>query len=106
MPKQPQPVQITKRYTAMRHRRGMSAFTTIQYKEPGLEFGRDRIHVASRLSFGSKGWEPAKVNWSALGSVTPAEAAEFAKALAWASREAARIDKANLKHDPLRKRGV
>lgn len=62
-----------------------------------MEFGRDWIDVTSNKSWSGDTWGPAKVNWSALGSVTAEEAAEFAKALEWASREAVRIDKANLK---------
>jgi hypothetical protein len=57
------------------------------------EHQRAFVHVFINKKLSSDQWEPASVNWSALGSVTAEEATKFARALIFAQRVAEQLNK-------------
>jgi hypothetical protein len=91
-------IKITEHYKAERRKTKSSIATDVEYWDtPDAKYGQRfiTIHASQELNatFTDTEWEDAKINWSALGSVATDDAAEFAKALAWAVKEAKRIDK-------------
>jgi hypothetical protein len=56
------------------------------------DYVNDYIRVSKRKRFGSDGWSPAEINWSAVGATTPERADLMAAGLVIAVVEARMMD--------------
>jgi len=82
-------------FYATRFETKYSVHTRIEYKPQGRVLVVDAISVSTSVDLVLDGevWPPAKINWTAFGSVDFSLAAGFAEAMKFALKEATAIDK-------------
>lgn len=93
------PIKITETYYAVRRgNKRFKAFDIGPLRQNGQGVDSE-IHVSARYewthssNYTEEAWTVAKVNWPSLGAQNSAFTAEFAKALNWAAKQAARLDR-------------